>query len=324
MKNMRKTIAALFLAGILASGIIVPASAVFSDVPAGAWYAQDVADVQKYGIINGVGSERFAPDGLLTYAQAITMAARAYAYMTDETIPESAPAEWSVTGKEWWAPYLYYADESGILDPDYPIALAHMADPCQREFMANLFFGVVAWQDNIILNDIQTIPDVYEMPDGQRIYNLYRYGILTGSDKYGTFYPYRDITRAETAAILNRVLDVDKRKSFRLEPKPLLTEKEAIALVLPVAVEEQEQYGAVVMKETANVVEKSGTAFVVVVGVADSVNEKGEWEGGGFDAVYWISRRTGDVRFVTGLQDYYIPGIVDLETGDYLGYPGGY
>ena len=43
------------------------------------------------------------------------------------------------------------------------------------------------------------------------------HGVLTGNDSRGTFRPDSSITRAEASAILNRVLDASKRKTFTLE-----------------------------------------------------------------------------------------------------------
>lgn len=225
MKSLRTRLGAALLAAVLAVSVIVPAAAApatFSDVPSNAWYAQDVADVQKYGIINGVGNNKFLPDGVLTYVQAITMAARVYAYQHRETIPEKRTADWFGAERDWATPYLLYAvDKEIIAFWDQGMNDAYHDAPCPRDFMADLFYSVVSLQDNVILNNINAIPDVVEDSDGYPIYCLYRYGILTGSNKYGTFYPERSITRAETAAILNRVLNPDKRKAFSLVPGSL-------------------------------------------------------------------------------------------------------
>lgn len=48
------------------------------------------------------------------------------------------------------------------------------------------------------------------------IYTFYRAGILTGSDKNGTFYPTNDIKRSEIAAILSRMYDKTARKTVSL------------------------------------------------------------------------------------------------------------
>ena len=66
----------LLVIALVLSMVILPANAIaaFSDVSPSAWYANDVASVQQYGIINGTGNGKFSPNGTLTLAQAITMA----------------------------------------------------------------------------------------------------------------------------------------------------------------------------------------------------------------------------------------------------------
>jgi len=48
------------------------------------------------------------------------------------------------------------------------------------------------------------------------IYTLYRAGILTGNDKYGTFNPNSTILRSEVAAIVTRMANKSLRKTFTL------------------------------------------------------------------------------------------------------------
>ena len=48
------------------------------------------------------------------------------------------------------------------------------------------------------------------------IYELYRAGVLTGSDAAGTFYPNSSIKRSEVAAILIRMFDTNARQAVTL------------------------------------------------------------------------------------------------------------
>ncbi|MFA7502525.1 MAG: S-layer homology domain-containing protein [Anaerovoracaceae bacterium] len=52
-------------------------SGVFTDVTADAWYAGFIGTANAYGIVNGVGSGLFAPQGTMTVQEAVTMVARA-------------------------------------------------------------------------------------------------------------------------------------------------------------------------------------------------------------------------------------------------------
>lgn len=212
---------------LLAAALTLPcwnlaAKAAFSDVPSNAWYAQDVAAAEKYGILQGTGNGRFSPDGNLTLAQAITMAARTYAYERGETIPKTG-------GSTWYSDFLQYASDKGICAiGEFGAAYDKF---CNRLTMAKLFARVVPESTATQRNDVTTLPDVQSASENQAVFTLYQLGILTGSDKYGTFHPYQYIKRSETAAILNRVLDPDTRKSFILEEAPTVEQIYANALV---------------------------------------------------------------------------------------------
>lgn len=212
---------------LLAAALTIPcwnlgAKAAFSDVPSNAWYAQDVAAAERFGILQGTGNGRFSPDGNLTLAQAITMAARTYAYERGETIPKTG-------GSTWYSDFLQYASDKGICAiGEFGAAYDNF---CNRLTMAKLFARVVPESTATQRNDVTSLPDVQSASENQAVFTLYQLGILTGSDKYGTFHPYQYIKRSETAAILNRVLDPDMRKSFTLEKAPTVEQIYANALV---------------------------------------------------------------------------------------------
>lgn len=212
---------------LLAAALTIPcwnlgAKAAFSDVPSNAWYAQDVAAAERSGILQGTGNGRFSPDGNLTLAQAITMAARTYAYERGETIPKTGSST-------WYSDFLQYANDKGICAiGEFGAAYDNF---CNRLTMAKLFARVVPESTATQRNDVTSLPDVQSASENQAVFTLYQLGILTGSDKYGTFHPYQYIKRSETAAILNRVLDPDMRKSFILEEAPTVEQIYANALV---------------------------------------------------------------------------------------------
>ncbi len=211
----RTTFPALLLAVILSLSLLTPAAAAtrFSDVPSNAWYAGDVQDVQQYGILQGVGNGRFQPLGKLTYAQAITLAARTDAYLHHKALPTGSASP-------WYQPYVDYALDEGLIEEhDLPW---NLNAACDRDTMAQLFYAIIDGDSLPTLNTVTSIPDVPYEPRTASIYQLYRFGILAGSDAYGTFHPDQDINRAEAAAILNRLLNPAKRKTFTLQqPSPL-------------------------------------------------------------------------------------------------------
>lgn len=224
MKRNRP-LAALLAALILCSVLTVPAFAAFSDVPSDAWYAQDVEDVQDFGVLQGVGNGKFSPDGKLTLAQAITLAARTSAKLNNETIPNQ-------NGNPWYQGYLEYADSKGICKTG-EFGTSYDSN-CDRLTMAKLFARVLPKATEKKLNTISAIPDLKRSQDTEEVYGLYEQGVLTGSDAAGTFKPYHGISRAEAAAILNRVIHPEKRKTIALKPAPAVSAS-SDGLAAPVA-----------------------------------------------------------------------------------------
>ena len=143
------------------------------------------------------------------------MAARTYAYSNHKTIPQTG-------GSTWYSDALQYASDKGIC------AMGEFGTSynnfCNRLTMAKLFARVVPAGTDQVLNDVTSLPDVQAVQENQAVFDLYRLGILTGSDKYGSFHPYQHIKRSETAAILNRVLALENRKAFTLEVPPSVDE----------------------------------------------------------------------------------------------------
>lgn len=180
----------------------------FTDVPSNAWYYDAVYKVKDLGIIAGKGDGLFDPNGNLTVAEGITLAARVRANYNQEEIP-------SVSG-EWYAGALEYGVAQGILKngdfTDYNKKIT-------RAEMAYLFSNALPSTEYTSINQITALPDVSANTKYQdSIFKLYNAGIVSGSDNYGTFNPNSNIQRSETAAIILRVVDKTERKSLSLEP----------------------------------------------------------------------------------------------------------
>lgn len=202
---MKRWVKGLTAAG-MAALLTVPAFAAFSDVPENAWYAADVEAVQEYGIINGVGDNRFDPDGTLTIAEALTMAVRTNARHNGTEVPAAEGA--------WYQGAVNYATENGMISGT---EFADYNANATRAQMAYLFANALPESEYTAINDVTALPDVKEQTQySDEIFLLYNAGILTGSDKYGTFKPNDTIIRAEAAAIINRVVDSSKRKAVEV------------------------------------------------------------------------------------------------------------
>ena len=184
----------------------------FVDVPASAWYADAVRDAWANGLIDGVNATHFEPDGSLTVAQAIKLAAALHQRIENGTVTLK-------NGSPWYRSYLEYAVEHGIIEESYlGYSAAALNAPVQRAEFAHILYG--AAKPYAAINEIgaNALPDV---KTGDRyadeIYALYRAGVLNGSDRSGTFYPTSLIRRSEAAAILIRAFDEEARRTLTLQ-----------------------------------------------------------------------------------------------------------
>ncbi|MBQ7565580.1 MAG: VanW family protein [Oscillospiraceae bacterium] len=186
----------------------------FADVTDADWFAPAVQSAFELGLMNGVGDTAFRPSGDLTVAEALAIACRLHSiYAEDGAAFEQ--------GEPWYQTYVDYAVENGImregqLDPAAKIT---------REQFAYLMCGALPSAELEAVNEIAAIPDVAEQSTyGGFVYRLYRAGVLTGSDRYGTFQPTTGIRRSEVAAIVTRLADKSQRVAFTPEPLPEVAE----------------------------------------------------------------------------------------------------
>lgn len=187
----------------------------FRDAGRAAWYHDDIAGAYRRGLVNGVTLTNFEPYGNLTVAQCVKLCA-----CMRQLWQTGAVTLVNDVDGPWYASYIDYAFEQGILSegyPDYDAAI-------DRAEFVRLFYRALPPSAYGQLNAIpdRAIPDV---GPGDRaadeIYAFYRAGILTGytdTPGYGerAFGPEGAITRAEMATIMNRMLDETARVEFTI------------------------------------------------------------------------------------------------------------
>ncbi len=180
----------------------------FSDVPASNWAASSVKTCYEYDLMKGVSSTEFNPKGNMTVAEALVIADRIHGIYASGVCDLQ-------NGKPWYQPYIDYAVKQGIIAPaDFNDYTANVT----RSQMAYILYNALPQSEFEEINRIREIPDVNDtVKTAYEITALYAAGVLTGSDSYGTFYPDRSITRAETSAIVARVVVTSLRKTFTLE-----------------------------------------------------------------------------------------------------------
>lgn len=203
--------------------ILVSASATlgegspFADVSQDDWFFSDVVQAFRRGLVNGMDNSRYAPGGTLTLGQCVKLAACMRQLKTEGSVSLRSGAD----GAPWYRSYADYALEHGILtaEPeDYDATV-------DRRGFVELFSRAMP-MDGEAVNTIPdgAIPDVAaEDPGAAEIYAFYRAGILAGYTADGVhaahaFDPESTVSRAEVAAIMNRMFDSEARVRFDIEP----------------------------------------------------------------------------------------------------------
>lgn len=185
----------------------------FTDVPQTAWYQESVQKAWEIGLIDGVTKTQFQPDGTLTVAQAIKLAAALYQMEHEGEVTLS-------NGRtNWYDSYVSYAVANGIIEKDYAsYTAAQMNAAITRAEFVHIFHGAESTYKAINQVADDAIPDV-KTGDAfaSDIYEFYRAGILTGSNAKGTFHPASSIKRSEVSAILVRMFDTASRQSITLQ-----------------------------------------------------------------------------------------------------------
>lgn len=184
----------------------------FADVAPSAWYAENVTAVYELGLMKGDSATKFNPNGNLTYAETITMAARLH------KIYHTGSGEFEKTSP-WYKSYADYAIENGILGGSVEMSEYWYNQPCPRANFA-AFLGSALPDE--ALEPINTVED-NAIPDaprgtfyGKNLYRLYRAGVLVGNDSKGTFTPNAKIQRSAVAAIIARMADPSLRLNVTL------------------------------------------------------------------------------------------------------------
>ena len=182
----------------------------FADLAPGAWYEESVKTAYELGLVLGTSDTTFSPDGSITVGSTLALACRLH------SIYQTGSADF-VQGSPWYQVYVDYALANGIITQgqfsDYN------ANATRRQFAAILAKALPAEE----LAAINTIADgdIPDLAAGSAnyadIYTLYRAGVLTGSDKYGTFAPETTIGRSSVAAIVARMAVPSLRQTVTLE-----------------------------------------------------------------------------------------------------------
>ena len=198
---MKRKLCALLLAlGMIVSFAAAAGAAAFADVPGGSWYAAGVSLAAEKGIMTGTGETTFSPRRPVSWAQAITIAARLHAQNTGKSVPAAGEEE------AWYAPALAYAKANALLPPDCPEDEAALTGPLSRRSLAYLLAKSTP-QPLQTINDGQLTDIGALSADEQAAIRTVAAGGVMAGKSGGLFDPEGRATRAELAVTVARLLD---------------------------------------------------------------------------------------------------------------------
>ena len=176
------------------------------------WFYENVKSAYEFGLVKGVSETRFNPSGTVTLAETVTLAARI------NSIYRTGKADFTESAV-WYQPYVDYAVENSIINTE---EYSDYNKAANRAQFAQIMASALDESALPAINTIEVIPDVsINEKHGSAVYLLYKAGILTGNDSYGTFTPDSSITRSAVATIVTRMADTSLRKAFTLADKPV-------------------------------------------------------------------------------------------------------
>ena len=226
-KGIIRTAAALLLLALLALGAAAAEGFTFSDVKGSDWFAGAVYAAREMGLVNGkgkddAGRDYFDPEGNITLAEAVKLAACMHQLYTDGEVTLT-------NGDPWYESYAAYGEEHFLMASEagfsYESVMANPGLVLRRAEFAWIFARALPEEALPAINAVpdDAIPDMrldeanltdqqaYLLKYYTEVYRLYRAGIVNGSDDAGTFRPESNIKRSEVAAIAVRMMRPEKR-----------------------------------------------------------------------------------------------------------------
>ena len=188
----------------------VPEDFPFYDVDSNHWFYEPVKSAWANELIDGVTARYYMPDNTLTVAQAVKLAAALHQKQSVGFVTLQNG------GTHWYDNYVNYAVANSLIEAAYQSKSAETMNAAvtRAEFVHILSKLLNAGT----INTVNNIPDVKsEDAYADEIFAFYRAGILTGSDRLGTFHPTSSLKRSEAAAILVRLYDASQRQYITLK-----------------------------------------------------------------------------------------------------------
>ena len=182
-------------------------SSLFSDMPYGTWYYDNVRYAVAYGLVNGYTDGSFQPEATIKRSEVVTILYRAAGSPMVEdrgVFDDVAPGDWYANAVSWAAAYgIVLGYDDGLFHPERPVTRAQLA----------VFFCRFAGADLGGRAALDAFPDRSAVPDWAEYEMAWavEQGLINGSAIGGQTYlkPLNQATRAQFVAILQRFLQPD-------------------------------------------------------------------------------------------------------------------
>ncbi len=198
------------LQNLVGTGLFfVPDDFPFYDVDSDDWFYESVKSAWANELIDGVTARYYMPDNTLTVAQAVKLAAALHQKQSVGFVTLQNG------GTHWYDNYVNYAVANSLIEAAYQ---SKSAEDMNKAVTRAEFVHILSKLLNAgTINTVNSIPDVKSGDAyADEIFAFYRAGILTGSDRLGTFHPESSLKRSEAAAILVRLYDATQRQYITL------------------------------------------------------------------------------------------------------------
>ena len=204
---MKKLLSCLVSLALLSALAAVPASAAYSDVPAGSSLAAEVVKAVDYGLMNGYSDTTFGYSDPMTRAQFVTVLGRMLGWFSDTHVAMwQIPAAMEVPSS-LSETYLYgieQAAQRGAVDTDEPF---RPLDAITRGEMAEILVRALGLGGAAALAETYTSLPFTDVTEGKGYISVaYDIGMTKGTSDT-TFGPDQTATRAQAAAMLVRIYE---------------------------------------------------------------------------------------------------------------------
>lgn len=171
------------------------------------WAREDILELSRKSIVNGITNESFGPNLSITKAQFVSLLVRVLG-INDVSNKKSYLKD--INGQEWFAPEVRMALSKGLVKGD-SAGYFYPNKPITRQEMAVMINNAVNYKEQDIAKkdgDIKTFKDSnsvasWAQESVERVVGL---GIMQGVSN-NIFAPLKNVTRAETSVVVNRFIE---------------------------------------------------------------------------------------------------------------------